>query len=141
MTADRYEFQRQAASAIVGDFRETPNGRFLLVIPTGGGKTRTAARSVHALYDTGVLDPTVDRVAWVVHREELITQAKEAFDDFSKEEIGIAPRKELVDFLMLTQVRGYLDTHPEIRFAVIDEAHRGGANRYQPMFARTNMAI
>lgn len=138
---DRYDFQRQAADAIVHDFRETPQGRFLLVIPTGGGKTRTAVRSLHALFDNKVLDPEQDRVMWVVHRDELITQAKEAFDDFEKDEPNITPRQDRVDFLMLGKVREFLDAHPEARFAVIDEAHHGAANSYQPMFARTSMAI
>jgi hypothetical protein len=43
-------FQPQAVRAIVKDFSAKPNGRFLLVIPTGGGKTFTAMRAIGALF-------------------------------------------------------------------------------------------
>jgi len=44
---DPYEkFQPQAVRAIVSDFQKKPTGRFLLVIPTGGGKTFTAIRAI-----------------------------------------------------------------------------------------------
>ena len=49
--ASRYdEFQKPAVANIVRDFGKNPVGRYLLVIPTGGGKTRTAVKSVMALY-------------------------------------------------------------------------------------------
>jgi superfamily II DNA or RNA helicase len=70
--AERFEeFQKPAIENIVSDFSANPKGRFLLVIPTGGGKTRTAVKSVLALYERGVLDPLCDKVLWVAHRNYL----------------------------------------------------------------------
>jgi superfamily II DNA or RNA helicase len=56
--SDRFEaFQREAVENIVADFRDKPHGRFLLVIPTGGGKTTTAVKAVNALFANGQLNP------------------------------------------------------------------------------------
>ena len=65
-------FQKNAVDAIKSDFKENLNGRFLLVIPTGGGKTFTAVKSVNALFEDGTLNPKQDRVVWVAHRQELL---------------------------------------------------------------------
>jgi superfamily II DNA or RNA helicase len=136
----RYDaFQREAVSNIVADFREDPKGRFLLVIPTGGGKTTTAVKAVSGLYDAGLLVPA-DRVMWVVHRDELRRQAKDSFAAFA----GIANKPELadrVDILMLSEVKQYLGANPHCRFAVIDEAHHVAAKSYQPLFDRPGLGI
>ena len=42
------KFQADAVDAIVKDFNKKNNGRYLLVIPTGGGKTRTAVKAINA---------------------------------------------------------------------------------------------
>ena len=61
--AQKYdEFQREAVGDICEDFSEKANGRYLLVIPTGGGKTITAVKSINSLFDKGVLDKNNDRV-------------------------------------------------------------------------------
>src|ERR1700722_5011219 len=102
--SDRYNaFQRDAVNNIVSDFREDAKGRFLLVIPTGGGKTTTAVKAVSGMYDAGLLAPD-ERVMWVVHRDELRRQAKDSFARFA----GAANRPELldhIDILMLSAVK------------------------------------
>ena len=41
--AARYDqFQGEAVANVLNDYRDKPAGRFLLVIPSGGGKTFTA---------------------------------------------------------------------------------------------------
>lgn len=136
----RYDaFQQEAVGNIVSDFREDANGRFLLVIPTGGGKTRTAVKAVSAVYDEGILSPA-DRVMWVVHRDELRKQAQASFAQFAT----VANKPELpgrIDILMLSEIKQYLTANPGTRFAVIDEAHHVAARSYQPLFDRPGLAI
>jgi superfamily II DNA or RNA helicase len=137
---DRYEgFQREAVNAIVADFKEAPTGRYLLVIPTGGGKTFTAVKAVSRLYDEAVLSKS-DRVLWVVHRDELRVQATETFRKFAEQnDKPVLPG--LVDVVMLSELQHYVNQNPGIRFAVIDEAHHAAAASYQVLFARTSMGI
>jgi superfamily II DNA or RNA helicase len=138
--SDRFEaFQRDAVQNILADFREDPKGRFLLVIPTGGGKTTTAVKAVHALYETGQLR-SGDRTMWVVHREELQVQARESFQRFASE-VNAPDLPGCIDILMLSEIRGYLADHPQARFAVVDEAHHVAAKSYLPLFERPALGI
>lgn len=47
------KFQEPAVSNIVRDFTAKPAGRFLLVIPTAGGKTFTAVKAINRLLKRG----------------------------------------------------------------------------------------
>ena len=59
----RYDqFQAEAVANILNDYRDKLAGRFLLVIPTGGGKTFTAVKALNKLFDDRVLNPDSDRV-------------------------------------------------------------------------------
>ena len=69
------QFQSEAVKNVVADYREKLAGRYLMVIPTGGGKTFTAVKAVNELYMQGILDAESDRVVWAAHRQELIEQA------------------------------------------------------------------
>ena len=71
-----YSFQDDAVNTTASAFASKNDGRYLAVIPTGGGKTRCAVRIVNKLFDEGVLNPGSDKVLWVAHRIELINQAK-----------------------------------------------------------------
>ena len=45
---ERYDqFQSEAVQNIVSDYTENAAGRYLLVIPTGGGKTYTAVKAIN----------------------------------------------------------------------------------------------
>ena len=44
------EFQSEAVEGILYEFEKQPSGRFLLVVPTGGGKTITAVKSINAMF-------------------------------------------------------------------------------------------
>jgi superfamily II DNA or RNA helicase len=139
--AARYEkFQAQAVQNILEDFRGNPKGRFLLVIPTGGGKTMTAVKALSALYADGVLEHS-ERLIWVVHRVELRTQALEAFTAFQTSNGGAIDLRLKVDVIMIGEIAAHLAKHPEVRFAVIDEAHHVAAASYQPIFARPAFGI
>ena len=83
--ASRYdEFQREAVDNLLKDYDDNISGRYLLVIPTGGGKTFTAVKAVNELFEKGVLDPLTDRVLWTAHRTELKTQAIKTFQKYEK---------------------------------------------------------
>lgn len=140
VVSERYDaFQREAVENVLADFREDANGRFLLVIPTGGGKTTTAVKSVSAIFDAGILGPR-DRVMWVVHRDELRRQARDSFGKFA----AVANKPELpnrIDVLMISEIKQYLANNPGARFSVIDEAHHVAAQSYQPLFERPSLGI
>lgn len=139
--ADRFDkFQKVAVNAICNDFKEKVNGRFLLVIPTGGGKTFTAVKSINTLYESGILN-SEDRVLWTAHRVELISQAKDTFIKYEERFPHKPSYKENVDFKMIGAVNASKLRDPKTKLVVIDEAHHGAANSYVPIFERTNLGI
>ena len=121
---DRYDqFQEQAVSNIVGDFTNRPVGRFLLVIPTGGGKTFTAVKSVNRLFEQGVLNPAQDRVMWTAHRTELIHSSSrtfESFQDFIRRDREFRLKCRL---LMVGDAKEAPRKNENVKLVVIDEAH------------------
>jgi len=140
--AERYEmFQRTAVNAIVEDFRSNSTGRYLLVIPTGGGKTITAAKAIRQLFQEGILDAASDRVLWVAHREELLSQAQTAFLMLDSRLAGSTPLTPNIVFSMLAASRRALASSPDIKLIVIDEAHHGAAASYQPLFENGDVGI
>jgi superfamily II DNA or RNA helicase len=141
---ERYDqFQSQAVSNIVADFTDRPVGRFLLVIPTGGGKTFTAVKSINRLFEQGVLNPAQDRVLWTAHRTELITQAVGTFDRFQ----DLYPQRptfvDNVDFRMIGDAQKHLASDSNVKLVVIDEAHHAASKNinYGPFFAKKSIGI
>jgi superfamily II DNA or RNA helicase len=138
--AERYNsFQAPAVNAVARDFATKLNGRYLLVIPTGGGKTFTAVKSICELYKEGTLSTGTDKVLWIAHRTELVSQAR---DTFLKCKETIDTPAEIADlvFSMIGNLQAEL-RDPGYKLVVIDEAHHSAANSYQPAFARTNIGI
>ena len=138
--SDRYNaFQQEAVENIVADFREDIRGKYLLVIPTGGGKTTTAVKAVSDLFSAGLLNRD-ENILWVVHRDELRTQAMQSFEKFAQEsDQQWLPARVRIE--MLSGIKSFLEDNPSVRFAVIDEAHHAAANSYQPLFEKPNMGI
>jgi superfamily II DNA or RNA helicase len=139
---DRYNrFQANAVNDIVSDFTIKPAGRFLLVIPTGGGKTFTAVKAVNRLFATGLLNATHDRVLWTAHRNYLLDQAKETFEKYAahkQPETSIVSR---IDFEMVGKTKAYLHGKSGVKLVVIDEAHHGAANSYQAIFEKSSVGV
>lgn len=137
------QFQEQAVSNILSDFTKKPCGRFLLVIPTGGGKTFTAVKAINRLFENGVLNPSKDKVLWTAHRTELITQAVDTFRRFR----DLYPNKpnfdNNVDPLMISQAEEYLTTNANVKLVIIDEAHHAALKNinYGPLFAHKHIGI
>ena len=140
--ASRYdEFQSEAVRCLVTDFSEKPAGRFLLVIPTGGGKTFTAVKATHQLFVDSVLDPQSDTVLWVAHRDELLTQARDTFDKFATRFPDNPSFVDRVRFTMISRAAQALSEDSSVKLVVIDEAHHGAANSYLPLFAKPSVGV
>jgi superfamily II DNA or RNA helicase len=139
---ERYNrFQANAVNDIASDFTKKPTGRFLLVIPTGGGKTFTAVKAINRLFETGLLNATHDRVLWTAHRNYLLDQAKETFEkyaEYKQSETSIVSR---IDFEMVGKTKAYLSGNTGVKLVVIDEAHHGAANSYQAIFEKSSVGV
>lgn len=110
----------------------------LLVMPTGAGKTRSAAEMVDLAYKKGT--PTL----WLADRKELVEQASDAFTDLGIPHGLILPgHKPSEDELILCGTiqsflarnrRGSFDP-AHIRLIVLDEAHRAESRSYQELLS------
>jgi superfamily II DNA or RNA helicase len=141
---EKYDsFQKPAVQAIVRDFTRQAAGRFLLVIPTGGGKTFTAVKSVCALFDSEELDVSEDKVLWVAHRTELLTQAKDTFKKFLSENSSLVDLDKNIVFSMVPGQKKLRERMAEkqIKLAVIDEAHHSAAASYQIIMSNPNIGV
>lgn len=136
-------FQKPAVASIVRDFTENRAGRYLLVIPTGGGKTYTAVKSVCALFDEGVLNIDTDQILWLAHRNELLEQAKETFSSFIDDNPGTSVILEKHIQLLMVNTQEITDVlrKNDIKLVVIDEAHHAAASSYQPAFECSRVGI
>lgn len=137
------EFQAEAVANLLSDFGEKTNGRFLLVIPTGGGKTYTAVKAINRMFATGVLDPERDQVVWGAHRRELIKQAEDTFGEYAAANPG-SEFSESVKVGMMTKIMSYVkENSDKVRIAIIDEAHHAvGKNiTYGPLFKYPSLGI
>lgn len=139
---ERYNrFQANAVDDIESDFKENPTGRFLLVIPTGGGKTFTAVKAVNRLFSIGLLDASKDRVLWTAHRSYLLEQARETFERYAENKPPETSIISKVDFEMVAKTKVYLSGNSNVKLVVIDEAHHGAANSYQAIFEKTSVGV
>ena len=138
------KFQAPAVSNIVRDFTAKPAGRFLLVIPTAGGKTFTAVKAVNRLFEEGVLDVRTQWVVWTAHRTELLKQAKDTFDSYCSKYSDRAEFSARVVFVMVSALDKELEEIGDgASLVVIDEAHHAAIKNvsYGPVFARKNLGI
>ena len=136
------EFQSEAVRSIVSDYAEKINGRYLLVIPTGGGKTFTAVKAISALFDDGFLDTESQKVLWVAHRQELVEQAIATLNKYESEQ----PERSHKDNVIVMMVAGaakYIANNSDIKLLVIDEAHHAAVTNvmYGPLFDYPNLGI
>jgi superfamily II DNA or RNA helicase len=137
------EFQAEAVANLLSDYGEKKNGRFLLVIPTGGGKTYTAVKAINRLFASDVLDPKKDQVVWGAHRRELTKQAEETFQEYAETNPG-ADYSDRVKVGMMSKVMSYVkDNSDKVRIAIIDEAHHAVKKNitYGPLFNYPNLGI
>ena len=136
-------FQNDAVTNILNDFQEKLSGRYLLVIPTGGGKTFTAVKAINKMFQVGILDFKSDIVVWAAHRQELITQAETTFDKFEEKNCSSTSSKDCVNIMMISKVKGFLKDHQNVKIIVIDEAHHAATRNvsYGPIFEYPHLGI
>ncbi len=125
----------------------------LLVLPTGGGKTLTAAYwLMHNILDKG------KKVIWVAHRHELLDQAKSSFEKVCYRDITenrpsynwriISGRHDKPIYIKPTDdiiiasknslmhgmdhfIKSWLNVNGDNTFLIIDEAHHATAGEYR----------
>jgi superfamily II DNA or RNA helicase len=134
---DKYNsFQQPAVDAIVQDFKNKILGRYLLVIPTGGGKTYTAVKAVCSLFQAGILNPDTDKVLWVAHRNELLVQAQDTFIDYIEKnpDTPLKIEKNIQPMMANANEVSNALRSEETKLVVIDEAHHSAAYSYQTIF-------
>ena len=130
-----WSFQINAISALIKDFRREPEGRFLLVLPTGGGKTLTAIRTLSEMLNKGIISKE-NKILWIVHTLSLKTHASDILKNkkyYSK--FSLNPILEsLVEVKMKADALQNLRNGTRYRLIVIDEAHHAAASTYQEFF-------
>lgn len=134
-TQPNWSFQTDAVSAVVRGFEQNMRSRMLLVIPTGGGKTATALRSIEQLRIRGLLGPE-KRVLWIVHTLALRAQATDLLgDEVRRKRFGLsADLVRTVDVCMKSDATRRLQERHRYALIVIDEAHHSAAKSYLGYF-------
>lgn len=130
-----WSFQLDAIDAVVKDFRNDTTGRFLLVLPTGGGKTLAAIRSLNEMIQRGVISRN-DKILWIVHTLSLYAYARNNLQDpknYSKFSLDPSIRG-MVDVMMKADAIRELLTGKRYKLIVIDEAHHAAAYTYREFF-------
>ena len=144
MTKDKYSFQEEAIKNIVSDFHQNNTARLLLVIPTGGGKTLTAIRSIDQMIKNSQIDE-IYKFLWKTHRKALKTQTKRVI----KNEKWIKKfnfSKNLKNFLKVEMVSKGIeiikdDKMDRFKYVIIDECHHSSSKSYQTFFKKENLGI
>lgn len=132
---DPWSFQEKAISCIVNDFKQNIVGRFLLVLPTGGGKTLTAMRAVDKMVRLGFISKQ-DKILWVVHTLSLYSHAKKNLENkqnYSK--FSLHPNlASIINVRMKSDATKELEGGFKYKLIVIDEAHHAAASTYESFF-------
>ncbi|MBF0419618.1 MAG: DEAD/DEAH box helicase [Magnetococcales bacterium] len=115
--------------------------RFLVVMPTGSGKTVLAAAIISARVERG------KRVLFVAHRRELITQASRKLDDVGIDH-GILmadhPRHRPDSPVQVGSIQTLIrrkDTLPDFDTVFIDECHHAAAKSYRDVVKKFPHAV
>jgi DNA repair protein RadD len=127
---------------------ENPWTRFIIRMPTGAGKTRTALEVVSHFLNTGLEKDEKRQVVWIADREELCEQAIEAMQEIwphiGKEELtlyrawGGAKIEKFEDFSFIVATYQTLNSmlknnkqFPTPHLVISDEAHNVLAPTHQ----------
>ncbi len=130
-----WSFQGNATSNLTKDFRKKPEGRFLLVVPTGGGKTITAIRVINKLLNEKILTHN-DKILWVVHTLSLKDQTNSVLEeDEMYKKFNLSNKlPEIIDVQMKKNALKLIKETKKYKIVVIDEAHHSAAETYQDFF-------
>ncbi len=135
LSRDPWDFQLKAISNIVNDFKNNSHGRYLLVLPTGGGKTLTAIRIINEMVNNKSIN-TIDRVLWVVHTLSLHSNAKKSLNNQSiNSKFKLHPEiKNIIEVRMKSDALAQLEQGQKYKYIIIDEAHHASAGTYLNFF-------
>ena len=130
-----WRFQDDAVRKCIEAFESKPGARVGLIIPTAGGKTRTALKisiDFARRRESG-------KIVWVTHRRNLRDQAQEEFQDLLNDGAVTADDARIIadriEFVMLGELaRRLSDTHNPPALVIVDEAHHAAAPSYAPLF-------
>ena len=109
MKKELRDYQKKAINKLGKHYLNNDKG--MLILPTGGGKTFTAAKFVSKMFDSKQWERESTIVIWLAHTIELIKQTKEAFEtEFGKERIAIiSSQLEHTNWEALNKDRSYND--------------------------------
>jgi len=128
----------------------TKHTRFIIQMPTGSGKTRTAMEIISHFLNRGVLNGEERQVIWLADKEELLEQAIEGFKnvfphlglkdtkiyriwgDYESHEI----EKNSIVMAGYDKLKNLLKNKPDLLhpdLIVCDEAHNAIAHTYKPL--------
>jgi len=132
-----WSFQDVAIRNIISDFKEKPNSRNLVVVPTGGGKTITAIRVINKMINDNFLAEN-QRAIWIVHTKALKVQTEKERDSIENiKKFNLDKRlSKILEIRMKTDANHLLvgQSADEYKLLIIDEAHHSAANTYQNFF-------
>lgn len=132
-------YQVEACDAVDAEWQNVRST--MLVLATGAGKTRTAAEIIRRR-----LQANTGRVLWIAHRDELITQARDAIVENAGVRVGIEKAGQYANTYALSDMHDEvvvasvqtLHAKRRMRFAphlfgtvIIDEAHHAAARTYR----------
>lgn len=115
--------------------------RVLLTLPTGAGKTLTAASMIAGALARG------KRSLFVAHRKELIDQTVAAFARLGITSVGVIrasdPRRDSSQPIQVASIQTLANRlQPDFDLVFIDEAHRANASTYaKHVFERHSKAV
>jgi len=132
---DIWSFQNDAMDCIIDDFKKNIFGRFLLVLPTGSGKTLTAIRTIDRMLKQGIISKQ-DKILWIVHTLALYSQAQSNLDDNKNYlKFGLSPElASIINIKMKSDAAKELDRGSRYKLIIIDEAHHAVAATYSDFF-------
>lgn len=141
---NKYEFQDVAIRNIVSDFKKNSSSRLLLVIPTGGGKTLTAIRSVNEMILNGDINEKA-KCLWITHRKALKKQTSDVRDSktwFKKFNFS----KNISNLLQIEMLQSGIDIIKNdktnsFKYVIIDECHHAASKSYNIFFKNKNLGI
>jgi len=144
---DKWSFQKEAIDKIVKGFSSDTKSRLLLIIPTGGGKTLTAIRSIDNMIKKGMIDEN-NKCLWVTHLKSLKDQTIRVRDNIDNQDFinEFNFSEKLNDCLQIEMVKSAkniisADNEQKYKFIILDECHHSSASSYGDFFDRRRLGI
>lgn len=133
-----WSWQEKAVRSVTRDLRENV-GKYGVIIPTGGGKTRIANKII--INWVGEKD---GKILWVTHRNILLNQAENSLVNLM-DELSIKRNEQLNirKKCIYASNHGYQQilNSEEFSLIIVDEAHHVAASTYHEIMNQTNTSV